>query len=309
VKESFMIDRKPIVLITGATAGIGRHAALYLAERGFHVIATGRNGESLASLAREAAAAGLLTPLRLDVTDATSIASAVDAVDRLSGGQGIDVLVNNAGYGDIAPLEMVSDADLRANYDTNVFGLMAVTRAFLPAMRRRGKGRIINVSSLGGTVTLPLYGAYNSTKYAVESLSDALRMELRPFGIEVSIIEPGPIRTHFTTTSIEASSKYVAADSPYRQIVAHFAGLARRADESAPGPKVVSKAIYHAASSRRPRARYKVPLLARVGVAFLRAMPTRLADALMRRVVRIDRKHLASVPPPAGELGAGTGHA
>jgi len=270
-----MIDRKPIVLITGATGGIGRDAALYLAGRGFHVIATGRSGESLAGLAREAAAVGLFTPLPLDVTDAASIASAAEAVDRLTNGQGIDVLVNNAGYGDIAPLEMVSDADLRANYETNVFGLMAVTRAFLPAMRRRGKGRIINVSSLGGTVTLPLFGAYNSTKYALESLSDALRIELRPFGIEVSIIEPGPIRTRFTASSIEASTKYEAPDSPYRYVVAHLARLARRTDESAPGPRVVSKAIHHAASSRRPRARYKVPLRARIGVAFLRALPTR----------------------------------
>jgi short-subunit dehydrogenase len=181
---------------------------------------------------------------------------------------------------------------------------MAVTRAFLPAMRRRGRGRIINVSSLGGLVTLPLYGAYNSTKYAVESLSDALRIELRPLGIEVSLIEPGPIRTKFTTSSLEGASKYLAPDSPYFQVVTHFATLARRADRSAPGPEVTSKAIFHAASSRRPRARYKVPFSARLGVALLRAMPTRWADALMRRITRIDRKHLAPTAA-AGQLGTG----
>lgn len=301
-----MTDRTPVVLITGATAGIGRHAALYLAERGFHVVATGRNSDALASLASEAAAVGTLTPLRLDVTDQDSIAGAVAAVDKLTGGHGVDVLVNNAGYGDVAPLEMVTDAELRANYETNVFGLMAVTRAFLPAMRRRGRGRVINVSSLGGLITLPFYGAYNSTKYAVESLSDALRIELRPLGIEVSLVEPGPIRTRFTTSSLAAAGKYETADSPYKQVVAHFASIARRTDKSAPGPKVVSRAIYHAAASRRPRPRYKVPFSARLGVAILRALPTRWADAIMRRVARIDRKHLtAGAAAPAGELGTG----
>ncbi|HWM85580.1 MAG TPA: SDR family oxidoreductase [Kofleriaceae bacterium] len=299
-----MTDRKPIVLITGATAGIGRHAALYLAERGFHVIATGRSSDALAVLASEAASRGLLTPLRLDVTDPESIASAAGAVDKLTGGHGVDVLVNNAGYGDIAPLEMQSDADVRAHYETNVFGLLAVTRAFLPAMRRRGRGRIINVSSLGGRFTLPFFGAYNSTKHAVESLSDAFRLELRPLGIEVSLIEPGPIHTKFTTGSLAAASKYQTPDSPYLRVLERYSALARRTDKSAPGPAVTSKAIHHAAASRRPRARYAVPLSARLGVAILRALPTRWADALVRRIVRIDRKHLSPAALPA-ELGAG----
>jgi NAD(P)-dependent dehydrogenase (short-subunit alcohol dehydrogenase family) len=303
-----MTDRKPIVLITGATGGIGRHAALHLAERGFHVIATGRNSQNLASLASEAGAAGgdrLLTPLRLDVTDAASIAGAAEAVDRLTGGRGIDVLVNNAGYGDMAPIEMISDADVRANYETNVFGLLAVTRAFLPAMRARGRGRIINVSSLGGIFTLPFYGVYNSTKYAVESLSNAMRVELRPLGIEVSIIEPGAIHTSFTSSSIETGNKYQTPDSPYAQVLAHYTGLAKRLDRSAPDPRVISKAIYHAAVSRRPRARYAVPRSARLGIAVLRALPTRWADAILRRVTRMDRKHLTAAPVASGQLGTG----
>jgi len=300
-----MTDRKPVVLITGATSGIGRHAALYLAERGFHVIATGRNSDGLASLAKEAATVGLLTPLRLDVTDAGSIASTAQAVDRLTGGRGIDVLVNNAGYGDMAPVEMISDADVRANYETNVFGLLAVTRAFLPAMRLRGRGRIINVSSLGGLFTLPFYGVYNSTKYALESLSDALRVELRPFGIEVSIIEPGAIRTRFTSGSIDTGSKYQTPASPYRQVLAHYTSLARKVDRKAPEPRVISKAIHHAASSRRPRARYAAPFSARLGIAILRALPTRWADAILRRVSHMDRKHLSAGEMAAGELGTG----
>jgi NAD(P)-dependent dehydrogenase (short-subunit alcohol dehydrogenase family) len=289
------MDQKRIALITGATAGIGRHAALYLAARGFRVIATGRNQDALAELAVEAE--GDLTPLRLDVTDQASIDSAVEVVDRITGGHGLDVLVNNAGYGDIAPMEMTTDKDLRAVFDTNVFGLMAVTRAFLPRMRERGKGRIVNVSSLGGLFTLPLFGAYNATKHAVESISDALRIELRPFGIEVSLIEPGPIKTKFSTHSLQSVERYQDG-SPYAPVLARFADLTRRTDKMAPGPKATSRAIHHAASSRWPRSRYKLTLSSRLTVAFLRAIPTRWSDGLLRRILRLTPKHLSPAASP-----------
>ncbi|HLU65176.1 MAG TPA: SDR family oxidoreductase [Kofleriaceae bacterium] len=295
---------KPTVLITGATAGIGRHAALHLAARGFRVIATGRNTAALASLTAEAE--GELTPLRLDVTDPASIAGAVEVVDRITAGRGVDVLVNNAGYGDIAPLEEMSDADLRAQYETNVFGLMAVTRAFLPRMRERGAGRIINVSSLGGTFTLPLFGAYNSTKYAVESLSDALRLELRPFGVHVSLIEPGPIRTSFSSHSLRSAARYDRDDSPYAPVLRRFMRLTERTDRMAPGPIATSRAILHAASARRPRPRYKLTLSSRLAVAFMRALPTRWSDAILRRVVGLTRRDLAPArTAPAAQLDAG----
>lgn len=287
------MTQKRIVLITGATAGIGRHAALYLAARGFRVIATGRNPEALATLATEAE--GDLTPLRLDVTDQASIDGAVAVVDRITGGHGVDVLVNNAGYGDIAPMELTTDKDLRAVFDTNVFGLMAVTRAFLPRMRERGSGRIVNVSSLGGLFTLPLFGAYNATKHAVESMSDALRIELRPFGIEVSLVEPGPIRTRFSTTSLGSVARYQQG-TPYDAVLERFADLTRRTDRVAPGPKATSRAIYHAAASRWPRTRYKLTLSSRLTVAFMRAIPTRWSDAILRRILRITPKHLVASP-------------
>src|SRR5262249_61673087 len=129
------------------------------------------------------------------VTDAASIAAAVAEVDRLTDGHGVDVLVNNAGFAAVCPLSEMSDADLRAQFETNVFGLMAVTRAFLPKMRARGSGRIVNVSSSGGRGTFPLMGAYHAPKYAVEALSHALRPELRALGMQGSVIRPGPIRT------------------------------------------------------------------------------------------------------------------
>src|SRR5579871_1628690 len=174
------------ILITGATSGIGRETALYLARRGHRVIASGRNREQLASLKEEAAGAALET-VRLDVCDAQSIAEAAKEVERTTGGRGIDALVNNAGFGFAVAADEMTDADLRAQFETNVFGLMAMVRAFVPQMRARGRGRIVNVSSVGGRVTLPFFGAYNATKYAVESLSDAMRIELKPFGVDVAI--------------------------------------------------------------------------------------------------------------------------
>src|SRR5688572_2228340 len=155
------------ILVTGSTSGIGKHAALHLARRGHTVIATGRNEGALAKLAGEAPGLSLST-VRLDVTDARSIAEAAKEVDRLTGGRGVDVLVNNAGYGLAAPVVELRDEDVRAQFETNVFGLIAVTRAFVPAMIARKRGRVINIGSIGGRITFPMFGAYHATKYAVE---------------------------------------------------------------------------------------------------------------------------------------------
>src|SRR5271170_4155342 len=160
-------DRKT-VLITGATTGIGKHAAIALARKGHRVFATGRNATALERLVADAATPNLET-LRLDVTDTGSIAEAAREVGRRTDGEGVFALVNNAGYGLAGPLEEISDANLRAQFDTNVFGLMAVTRAFLPRMRERGAGRIVNVSSSGGRVSIPFFGAYHASKFAVEA--------------------------------------------------------------------------------------------------------------------------------------------
>ena len=201
-----MTDGKTF-LITGATAGIGRHAALHLAKAGHRVFATGRREPALRDLQDEAGDLDLVT-FRLDVNDPRSIAAAVELIDDKTDERGIDVLVNNAGYGLVAPLALVSDGDLRAQFDTNVFGLMAVTRAFLPKMMVRRSGRIINVSSVGGQQAFPLMAAYNASKFAVESLSDGLRWELAPFGIKVSIIEPGPIKTEFGDVAMGTFNRY-----------------------------------------------------------------------------------------------------
>lgn len=285
------------ILITGATSGIGRHTALYLAARGHRVIATGRSTQALEELKKEAR--GSLSVLPLDVTDAASIADAKAAVHGLTQGAGLDVLVNNAGYGALGPTELISDADMRAQYETNVFGLMAVTRAFLPDMRQRGAGRIVNVSSLGGVYTLPLFGVYNSTKYAVESLSDAMRMELAPFGVAVSLIEPGVIRTNFTDRSMDGVAKYDVPGSPYAPVFARAEEMRKMSDLTAVGPQCVARAIEHAATARWPRARYATPLRSRLMVGFLRALPTRVADFVMTRLTGLTRRRLAPAPPAA----------
>jgi short-subunit dehydrogenase len=281
---------KKIVLITGATAGIGRTTALLLAKEGHHVIATGRKQAQLASLAAEAQ----LDTLELDVTSPVSIASAVSAVSALTGGRGIDVLVNNAGFGILGPTSEISDAEMRRQYETNVFGLMNVTRAFLPGMRARRAGRIINVSSVGGRITLPYFGVYNSTKYALESLSDALRYELRPFGIDVSLIEPGVIRTNFEATAV--SNLETLKDTPYAGALGKYEEMSKLADRFASNPSVIAKAISRAVNARRPSARYVAPWSTNFVLVFRAIAPTFVWDWAMRKVGFLSAKHLAQQP-------------
>ncbi len=265
-----------IILITGATAGIGRHAALTLARRGHTVIATGRREDALASLQTEAAGLNLTT-LRLDVTDAESVSQAVATVDAQTAGHGLDVLINNAGYGQLGAVLDVDDARVRAQYETNVFGVLNTVRAFAPAMVRRGSGRILNVSSIGGLFTLPLFGVYNSTKYAVESLSDALRRELRPCGVDVVIIEPGTINTNFSGT---AKASVDRADSAWSDVYATAENNYAWAERMAPDPTPISHVMTKAIESRSPRARYTTPWRDKFAVQFMNLLPTRLADAL-----------------------------
>lgn len=278
------------VLITGATAGIGRTTALWLAGRGYHVIATGRRAAELDKLRAEAPADARLDTAVLDVTSAASIAAAVVEVERLTGGHGLDVLVNNAGFGLLGPVAEIDDAELRRQYDTNVFGLMAVTRAFVPAMRARGAGRIINVSSMGGKITFPFMGAYTSTKYAVESLSDALRLELRPFGVDVILIEPGVIRTNFADTAMAPVSAYQHTD--YGPAIARADKLRARMESTAVGPEVVARAIHKAIRRRRPAARYVAPWFGHLVLGALALTPTRVQDFAFRRMGFLTSAHL-----------------
>lgn len=285
-----------IVLITGATAGIGRMTALHLAKEGHHVIATGRKAAELTKLATEAEGLRLDT-LRLDVTSPASIADAVAAVDLLTDGKGIDVLVNNAGFGILGPSSEISDAEMRRQYETNVFGLMNVTRAFLPRMRERRAGRIINVSSVGGRITLPYFGVYNSTKYAIESLSDALRYELRPFGIDIALIEPGVIRTNFEATAVADIDTY--RKTPYGRAFEKYEEMSKTANRFASDPIVIAKAISRAVRARRPAARYVAPRSTSFIIWFRVLAPTSVWDWAMRKIGYLNAKTLGVNAPAA----------
>ncbi len=299
-----MSSSSKTVLITGATAGIGRMTALHLAKLGHHVIATGRKPIELQKLQLEAAPltshGGRLDTLLLDVTSLASITAAVEAVNTLTGGRGLDVLVNNAGFGVLGPTAEIGDSEMRRQYDTNVFGLMNVTRAFLPKMIERRSGRIVNVSSVGGRITLPYFGVYNSTKYAVESLSDALRYELRPFNIDVSLIEPGVIRTNFEATAVSGLGAYAA--TPYGKGIARYEQLSKRVDRFASNPIVIAKAIQKAVEARRPAARYVAPFSNHGLILAARVLPTRVWDWAMRAAGFLSPKSLGvtgSAPAPA----------
>jgi NAD(P)-dependent dehydrogenase (short-subunit alcohol dehydrogenase family) len=286
------------ILITGATAGIGRTTALHLARAGHHVLASGRGEAALETLAADAKKEGLrLDTIRLDVTRAESIAAAVAEADRLTGGKGVDVLVNNAGYGIAAPIAEISDGDLRAQFETNVFGLVAVTRAFVPAMRARGRGRVINISSIGGRMTVPFLGAYNATKHAVESLSDAMRFELHAFGIDTVLIEPGAIRTDFAQRTMREAAAYHNEASVYAPALVAYRKLAARADELAPGPEKIARVVERAVNARRPRARYVAPFTGLLTLWMARLMPQRLLDWTFRKVLGLTRNKLAPASP------------
>jgi len=296
-----------IVLVTGATAGIGRTTALHLARQGHHVIATGRKADLLEQLRAEATAkqlSGRLDVALLDVTSQASIDRAKAEVDRLTAGHGLDVLVNNAGYGLAGPLADITDADLRAQFETNVFGLMAVTRAFVPAMRARRSGRVINLSSIGGKVTFPFFGAYHGTKFAVEAFSDSLRYELQPFGIDVVVIEPGPIRTNFGDTSLGTAQAY--ARTAYGGAIAKASALQVKLEKRAAPPEAVAKVIGHAVAKRRPSARYAAPFYNGAIFWIAAVLPQRVWDWTMRKVMFLSPRYVdvsaaaaASAPPSA----------
>lgn len=295
-----MSNSSKIVLITGATAGIGRMTALHLAKLGHHVIATGRKPAELTKLAAEAT--GKLDTLLLDVTSLASITAAVTEVEKLTGGKGLDVLVNNAGFGTLGPTSEISDVEMRRQYETNVFGLMNVTRAFLPKMMARKAGRIINVSSVGGRITLPYFGVYNSTKYAVESLSDAMRYELRPFGIDVAMIEPGVIRTNFEATAVANLDAFGA--TPYGKAMGKYEQMSKTADRFASNPIVIAKAIARAVNARRPSARYVAPFSTNFVILFARLFPTRVWDWAMRKVGYLHARGLGLAGSGAAPVGA-----
>lgn len=279
-------DRTPsdqrVALVTGATGGIGRASAEALRRAGFLVYATGRDEAALARLAAE----GFAT-LRLDVTDEQERLSAVRSVGRDVGR--VDLLVNNAGYGVSGPLEQVDMDAVRANFETNVFGMLRLAQLVLPLMRAQGCGRIVNIGSVGGLFTAPGAGTYHMTKYAVEALSDAMRAEVTGFGVDVVLIEPTGVRTAFIDTQL-SSLHSMGADDPYAEFKAGFATSSRALFE--PGNRAsiavedVAATVTRAATARRPRTRYRVGAAAHVLVWVRRLLSDRQWDRMALRQLR-----------------------
>ena len=278
-----MADTRLQVLVTGASSGIGRAGAIELAGRGHRVFASARR---LAELEALAEAHSGITALPLDVTDGESVDAAVGAVDELTAGHGLDVLVNSAGYALGGPIEALSSEAVEHQFQTNVFGLLRVTRAFLPRMRARRSGRVINVSSVVGRVVFPGMGVYSASKFAVEALSDALRMELAGFGVFVSLIEPGFVTTDIGPASVAQAAAFPVNIDGYEEL-AGAAGewVAKQIAENAIPAEQVARRIAEAATARRPRPRYVLPASSRVLVGAMGALPAGAADRAKRRVL------------------------
>jgi NAD(P)-dependent dehydrogenase (short-subunit alcohol dehydrogenase family) len=274
-----------VVLITGATDGLGKAAALLLAGRGYRVFAAGRSPEKRAQLDAVARQKKLpLETIELDVGDDSSVPEAVRHVLAKAGA--IDVLVNNAGVGYIGTVEDLHLEDWRRQFETNFFGVLRVTQAILPRMRERRRGRILMMSSVAGLITVPAQGAYSSSKHALEGLSNALRYEVYPFGIEVVLIEPGYIVTGIQKAALELTKGY--ADrfkmSPYAPLYARFFASAEDARaRSKTTPEDCARVILQAIEAPRPKARYGVTSVATVVKWCKRLLSDRAIDALLRR--------------------------
>jgi NAD(P)-dependent dehydrogenase (short-subunit alcohol dehydrogenase family) len=276
-EEEAMADVSKAVLITGCSTGIGRATAERLADGGWTVYATARRPDTIADLHEK----GCKT-LPLDVTDETSMREAVGAVEAAEGAVG--VLVNNAGYSQSGAVESVKLEDIRAQFETNVFGLVRMCQLVLPGMRRQGWGKIVNVSSMGGRLTFPGGGIYHGTKHAVEAISDALRFEVRGFGVDVIVIEPGLIKTQFAEAAVNKIETGTADNGPYAEFNAAVAASTAGVYDGplgklGGGPETVARTIEKAISKRRPRTRYPVTPSARMILGIHTVLPDRGWDA------------------------------
>jgi NAD(P)-dependent dehydrogenase (short-subunit alcohol dehydrogenase family) len=270
------------VLITGATDGLGKALALLLAKRGYRVFAAGRSSEKLAQIDAVARAKKvLLESVALDVCSDDSVRSGVNHVLAKAGA--IDVLVNNAGVNYTAAVEDLSMEAWRAQFETNFFGVLRVTRAVLPHMRERRSGRILMMSSISGLITAPTQGAYSSSKHALEALSNALRMELYPFGIPVVLIEPGYIVTGIGKAAADLSKPYVEKGGPYASLYEQFFISVNAARErSRTTPEDCARVMLHAIETARPKPRYGVTSL----YYFMKWSKWLLTDSAMDGILR-----------------------
>lgn len=276
-----MATSKKSILITGCSTGIGRAAAIMLHERGYQVFATARQADDVEVLSQLG-----MHALQLDVDDSASIQQTVAKVLSITGGT-LDALFNNAGFGQTGALEDMTREAMRQQFETNVFGLLEVTNCVLPAMRKQGHGRIINVSSVLGLVAMPYRGAYNASKFAVEGLTDTLRLELMGSNIQVALIEPGPIETQFRENAIASFDRHLSEKaSVHQSTYRKLRERTRKNPHKIPftlGPEAVVKKLIHAIESPRPKIRYYVTIPTYLLAAAKWILPTWLLDKFLQR--------------------------
>jgi NAD(P)-dependent dehydrogenase (short-subunit alcohol dehydrogenase family) len=280
------------VVVTGASTGIGAACALDCASRGMTVFAGVRDPRAGEALAAKGGPS--LIPITLDVTDELSIARSVEAVRLVVGEAGLGGLVNNAGIVVGSPLEVIPLAQLRKQLEVNVIGQIAVTQAFLPLLRR-GRGRIVNMGSIAGRGTIPLMGPYSASKYALEALTDALRLELQPWGIKVSIIEPGAIATPIWEKSNRAAGDLEASASEeakalYGEAVIRIREAVAKSAQRAISPDSVVRAVHHALTAVRPQTRYLVGADAKLRAWMVKWLPDRVQDRLVMWALKYPRE-------------------
>jgi NAD(P)-dependent dehydrogenase (short-subunit alcohol dehydrogenase family) len=295
---------RPAAVVTGTSTGIGRATALALAVQGYRVFAGVRRRADGQALIQEAGARGTsVIPLIIDVTDATSIDAAVHEVTTAVGDDGIAALVNNAGIGMTSPLESVSLDDLRHIFDVNVFGQVAVIQAFLPLLRSCA-GRIVTIGSIGDRLSLPFGAPLNSSKWAIASITESLRLELRPWGIHVVLIEPGSTLTDAVQKVDDDAQRVLGQMSPDHRALYHQAyqstierAMARERKGS--DPDVVARAVVRSLSAKRPRTRYLVGKDSRLLAFVARWAPDPVFDRMRVRLFGLPRK-FAAARQPAG---------
>jgi NAD(P)-dependent dehydrogenase (short-subunit alcohol dehydrogenase family) len=284
----------PTALITGASTGIGKATALHLTRAGWDVLAGVRNPAAGEALLTESgvggsSAGGRLTPVQLDITDAAQIAAAAELVAQRTGAQGLDALVNNAGIAVGGPLEMLPLVELRELMDVNFFGQVAVTQALIPALRK-ARGRIVLLSSIGGLITTPYMSPYHASKYALEAVGNALRVELGRSHIQVALIEPGSVATPIWEKGNELIDGVVVPEE-LRQYYGHVPKAMEKAlkDTAKRGvpPERVARTIERALNAKRMRARYLIGLDAHAMVWASRLLPDLVFDRVLRRAVGV----------------------
>lgn len=267
-----------VVLITGASAGIGKEAVKILLGQGYIVYGAARRLENMQDI-KEAGA----KVIAMDVTDDASMVKGINEI--LANEKRIDVLVNNAGYGSFGAVEDVPMQEARMQFEVNLFGLARLTQLVLPTMRAQGSGKIINISSIAGKMAQPHGAWYHSTKFAVEGLSDCLRMELKQFGIDVVIVEPGAIYTEWNTIARDSLAK-VSGNTAYKELVGKHVKMMETADRKGSQPIVIAKAIAKAVNARRPKTRYAAGMGAKPALFFKWLLCDRTFDWIVMRIMR-----------------------